>query len=209
MYRKLVGELDVKVQEFIEKALDSYYPYLFFDASYFKVRDETRYVNKVLLVIIRVRTDGHREVLTAYMADAECELTWEGMFSDLKEQGLAKVDLIVSEDRTGIQSAAGRISPGSSWQMCHVHFIRAVLRKVPQKYQKEIAEALKESFTDSEKILEFAAYLDDRGLPQAADTIHRFHHGLMNYRSFPLGVLEEDPYYQSPGTGQQGTQTTK
>lgn len=55
-------ELDTKVQEFMEKTLDSYYPYLFVDASYFKVRDETRYVNKALLVIVGIRTDGHWEV---------------------------------------------------------------------------------------------------------------------------------------------------
>ena len=182
---KVGRELDTKVQEFMEKSLDSYYPYLFVDASYFKVRDETRYVNKALLVIIGVRTDGHREVLGARVADAEHELTWEGMFSDLKEQGLTKVDLIISDGHTGIQSAAGRMFPGSSWQMCHVHFIRAVLRKVPRKYHKEIAEVLKESLTDSGKLLEYATQLDERGFSRAADTIHRFHHGLMNYRSFP------------------------
>ena len=182
---KVGRELDTKVQEFMEKSLDSYYPYLFVDASYFKVRDETRYVNKALLVIIGVRTDGHREVLGARVADAEHELTWEGMFSDLKEQGLTKVDLIISDGHTGIQSAAGRMFPGSSWQMCHVHFIRAVLRKVPRKYHKEIAEVLKESLTDSGKLLEYATQLDERGFSRAADTIHRFHHGLMNYRSAP------------------------
>ena len=182
---KVGRELDAKVQEFMEKPLDSYYPYLFVDASYFKVRDETRYVNKALLVIIGVRTDGHREVLAARVADAESELTWEGMFSDLKEHGLAKVDLIVSDGHTGIQSAAGRMFPGSSWQMCHVHFIRAVLRKVPRKYHKEIAEMLKESLTDSGKLIEYAVQLDERGFSRAADTIHRFYHGLMNYRSFP------------------------
>ncbi|MFA6364561.1 IS256 family transposase [Methanoregula sp.] len=182
---KVGRELDTKVQEFMEKRLDSYYPYLFVDASYFKVRDETRYVNKALLVIVGIRTDGHREVLSARVADAEHELTWEGMFSDLKEHGLTKVDLIISDGHTGIQSAAGRMFPGSSWQMCHVHFIRAVLRKVPRKYHKEIAEVLKECLTDSGKLLDYAAQLDERGFSRAADTIHRFHHGLMNYRSAP------------------------
>jgi len=182
---KVGRELDTKVQEFMEKALDSYYPYLFVDASYFKVRDETRYVSKALLVVVGVRTDGHREVLAARIADAEHELTWEGMFSDLKEQGLTRVDLIISDGHTGIQSAAMRMFPGSSWQMCHVHFIRAVLRKVPRKYHKEIAEVLKEALTDSGKLLDYATQLDDRGFSRAADTIHRFHRGLMNYRSAP------------------------
>jgi putative transposase len=74
------------------------------------------------------------EILGASVADAEHELTWEGTFSDLKERGLTKVDLIISDGHTGIQSAAGKMFPGSSWQMCHVHFIWAVLRKVPRKH---------------------------------------------------------------------------
>lgn len=182
---KVGRELDTKVLEFMERPVDTYYPFLFVDASYFKVRDECRYVNKALLVIVGVKTDGHREVLAAQIAEAEHELTWEGIFADLKERGLGKVDLIVSDGHMGIQSAAGRMFPGSSWQMCHVHFVRAVLRKVPRKYHKEIAEILRECLSDAGRLAEYAIQLDERGLTRAADTIHRFQHGLMNYRAFP------------------------
>ena len=182
---KVAQELDVKVTEFMERSIDSYIPYLFVDASYFKVRDGVKYVNKALLVVVGVRTDGFREILEAQIADAEHELTWEGIFADLKERGLNKVDLIISDGHTGIQSAAGKMFPGSSWQMCHVHFIRAVLRKIPRKYHKEIAETLKECLSDSARLLDYADQLDARGLSRAADTIHRFQSGLMNYRSAP------------------------
>ena len=67
---------------------------------------------------------------------------------------------------------------------CHVHFIRAVLRKVSRKHHKKIAEILKESLSDTGKLQEYAVQLDNRGLSRAADTIHRFHHGLMNFRAF-------------------------
>jgi transposase-like protein len=95
-----------------------------------------------------VRTDGYREIFTFSIADAEHELTREWIFSDLKERGLTKVDLITSDGHKGIHAAAETMFPGSSWQMCHVHFIRAVLRKVPRKYHKEIAETLKECMND-------------------------------------------------------------
>jgi len=182
---KIAQELDEKVHEFLENPIDSYVPFLFVDASYFKVRDGVRYVSKALLVVVGVRTDGYREIFTFSVADAEHELTWEGIFSDLKERGLNKVDLIISDGHNGIQTAAGKMFPGSSWQMCHVHFIRAVLRKVPRKYHKEIAETLKECLSDPHRLQEFAVQLDERGLCRAADTIRRFQHGLMNYRSFP------------------------
>jgi len=182
---KVAHELDDKIIEFMERLIDPHIPYLFVDATYFKVRDGVRYINKALLVVAGVRTDGHREILAAVVADAEHELSWEGIFSDLKERGLNKVDLIVSDGHAGIQAAAQTMFPGSSWQMCHVHFIRAVLRKVPRKYHKEIAETLKDCLSDSHRLQEFAVQLDERGLSRAADTIHRFNHGLMNYRSFP------------------------
>jgi len=183
---KVAQELDERVHDFMVRPIDSHVPFLFVDASYFKVRDGVRYVNKALFVVAGVRTDGYREIFTFSIADAEHELTWEGIFSDLKERGLNKVDLIISDGHPGIQTAAETMFPGSSWQMCHVHFIRAVLRKVPRKYHKEIAETLKECLSDSHRLQEFAVQLNERGLARAAaDTIHRFNHGLINYRAFP------------------------
>ena len=182
---KVAQELDNNVKSFFEERIDSHIPYLFVDASYFKARDGIRYVSKALLVVAGVKEDGYRQILGARVADAEDELTWEGIFSDLKERGLRSVDLVISDGHTGIQSAAERIFPGSSWQMCHVHFIRAVLRKVSRKYHKQIAERLKECLSDLSLLLAYAKELQDSGLSKAADTICRFEHGLMNYRAFP------------------------
>jgi transposase-like protein len=49
---KVAKELDVKENEFMERTIDSYIPYLFVDESYFKVRDGAKYVNKALLVVV-------------------------------------------------------------------------------------------------------------------------------------------------------------
>ena len=77
----------MKITEFMERTIDSHFPYLFVDASYFKVRDGVKYANKALLVVAGVRENGYREILGARVADAEHELTWEGIFSDLKDRG--------------------------------------------------------------------------------------------------------------------------
>jgi transposase-like protein len=169
----------------LETPIDSYVPFLFVDASYFKVRDGVRYVSKVLFIVAGVRADGCREIFTFSIADAEHELTWEGIFSDLKKRRLNKDDLIISDGHNDIQTAAETMFSGTSWQLYHVHFIRAVLRKILRKYHKEIAEILKECLRDSHRLIEFAVQLDERGFSRAADTIHRFNHGLMNYRPFP------------------------
>jgi transposase-like protein len=69
--------------------------------------------------------------------------------------------------------------------MCTVHFIRAVIRKLPKKVHKEIAQLLKEALTDPRRLQECADELEIRGFSRAADTVERFIPGLLNYRIAP------------------------
>lgn len=110
--------------------------YLFVDASYFKVRVESRYVNRDFLVITGVREDGYREILGARIADSEAELFWSGLFQDLKDRGLSGVKLVISDGHKGIQKAVEKSFLGASWQMFHVHLVRAVLRNVARSCQE-------------------------------------------------------------------------
>jgi len=160
---KVGRELDKHMRSFLEKSIDFHIPYLFVDASYFKARDGIRYVSKALLVVAEIREDGYREILGARVADTEHELTWEGIFSDIKDGGLSTVDLVISDGHSGIPAAAESMFPGSSWQMCHVHFIRAVFRKVSRNYHKSIAEQLKEYLTDSFLLTAYAKELEGPG----------------------------------------------
>lgn len=182
---KVAKELDSKVNEFLARPVEPHIPYLFVDASYFKIRDDVRYSNKALLLIAGVRDDGIREILGARIADCEDELTWEDLFSDLKNRGLKRVDMVISDGHKGIQTAVQRSFHGASWQMCQVHFIRAVLKKVPRKDHKFVAATVKEAMSDIHLLQGSVADLESRGFSHAADTIERFQFDLMNFKGFP------------------------
>jgi putative transposase len=182
---RISKELDEKVEEFLKRPIEQAVPYIFVDASYFKVRNESRYVTKAFLVVAGIREDGYREILGARLADVEDELFWSGLFQDLKDRGLSGVKLVVSDGHKGIQKAVERSFLGASWQMCHVHFMRAVLRNVAKKYQKEIADKLKDALEDETEMNELSQELESRGYSKSADTVERFQFGLWNYRSFP------------------------
>ncbi len=142
---RISRELDEKVKEFLKRPIEHPIPYLFVDASYFKVRTDSRYVTKAFLVVIGIRDDGYREILGAKIADGEDELFWSGLFQDLADRGLSGVKLVISDGHKGIQKAVEKSFLGASWQMCHVHFSRAVLRNVAKKYHKEIVDKIKNS----------------------------------------------------------------
>lgn len=122
--------------------------------SYFKVRDSGTYINKALLVVVGIRDDGFREILGAKVADCEDELFWTGFFDDLKARGLKGVHLVTSDGHKGIQKAVQTSFIGASWQMCQVHFVRAVLKNIPKKERKEVAVKLKDALADKSKMVD-------------------------------------------------------
>ncbi|WP_369425528.1 IS256 family transposase [Methanothrix sp.] len=182
---RLAKELDDKVEEFLKRPIERPVPYIFVDASYFKVRDGPMYVTKAFMIVTGIRDDGYREILGARIADGEDENFWYGLFQELKDRGLSGVKLVVSDGHKGIQSAVESSFLGASWQICHVHFIRAVLRNVARKDQKEIADKLKLALEYESMMDVLVGELEDRGYSKAIDTIDRFRFGLWNYKSFP------------------------
>ena len=182
---RISRELDEKVEEFLKRPIERPIEYLFVDASYFKVRTESRYVTKAFLIVTGIRDDGYREILGARIADGEDELFWSGLFQDLKDRGLSGVKLVISDGHKGIQKAVEKSFLGASWQMCHVHLVRAVLRNVAKKYHKEIADKIKIALEDETKIQELIRELESRGYSKAANTLEHFQFSLWNYRSFP------------------------
>jgi putative transposase len=182
---RISKELDEKVEEFLKRPIEHAIPYLFVDASYFKVRTDSRYVTKAFLIVTGIRDDGYREILGARIADGEDELFWSGFFEELMDRGLSGVKQVTSDGHKGIQKAIEKSFLGASWQMCHVHFSRAVLRNVAKKYHKEIADKIKLALDDEVKMQDLAEELREKGYSKSADTIERFRFSLWNYRAFP------------------------
>jgi putative transposase len=70
----MANELDEKISEFLKKPIESPIPYIFIDASYFKVRDGGKYVTKAFLIIMRILDNGHREILGGKTTDNKREV---------------------------------------------------------------------------------------------------------------------------------------
>ena len=60
---RLCEELDEKVERFLNRKLKARYPYLFVDALYEKIREDSEVGNQAVIVAIGVNESGEREVL--------------------------------------------------------------------------------------------------------------------------------------------------
>lgn len=182
---RIAKELDEKVEEFLKRPIERPIPYIYVDASYFKVRDSGKYVTKAFLIVTGIRDDGYREILGAKITDSESEGFWSGFFDDLIDRGLKDVKLVVSDGHKGIQSAVSSRFLGATWQMCQVHFSRAVLNNIPNKDKEEVAEKLRQGFEDESNMAELAVELRQKRYSKSADTIDRFSQDIWNHRAFP------------------------
>ena len=182
---RIAKELDEKVEEFLKRPIERPIPYIYVDASYFKVRDSGKYVTKAFLIVTGIRNDGYREILGAKITDSESEGFWSGFFDELIDRGLKDVKLVVSDGHKGIQSAVSSRFLGATWQMCQVHFSRAVMNNIPNKDKEVVAEKLRQGFEDQAKMAELAVELRQKRYSKSADTIDRFSQDIWNHRAFP------------------------
>jgi transposase-like protein len=182
---RIAKDLDEKVKEFLERPIEEEIDYLFLDASYFKVRSQGRYINKALLIVTGIHKNGYREILSAKVEDNEDEPAWVSLFEELERRGLKGVQLVTSDGHKGIQKAVEKSFLGASWQMCNVHFMRAVLKNIPKKDKAEVAYELKVALEDESKMQILANKLNQKGYSKSAETIERFRFDLWNYKAFP------------------------
>lgn len=136
----LSHELDELVTEFRTSPLRRYYPYLYVDALYLKVFNGSRFVSQAVIIAIGVNEDGYREILDIDIVYEESYATYKGFFDTLKDRGVEKVDLIISDGHRGIKKAASNSFVGSSWQLCTVHLKRNLMKIVPKKEISSVLE---------------------------------------------------------------------
>lgn len=146
----LCEELDGKVKVFLSRRLRGRYPYVWVDALYEKIREDSAVTNHAAVVAIGVNELGHREILGLMIMPTEDIESWKEFLRSLVERGLTGVKLIISDKHLGIRGAIKQIfNDGVMWQRCKVHTMRNILCRVKQAGKKEVANALKAIFTQA------------------------------------------------------------
>jgi transposase-like protein len=149
---RICARLDGQVEAFRGRPLVGRYPYLWLDATYEKVRDDSgRVVSMALVVAYGVAETGEREVLGLDVCRSEDYAFWRGFLSGLVSRGLSGVKLVVSDGHKGLKRAVEETFLGAGWQRCRVHFLRNILSLVPKDGQGMVLAAVRLIFGQPDK----------------------------------------------------------
>ncbi len=146
-------ELDASVIKFKNRPLSGEYPFMYVDATYFKVRGELHIEPRALMVALAYDEAGHREIVGFEVYENESKETWKLFLESLANRGLSGLNMITSDAHQGIIYAISKVFPDVPWQRCQTHFSRNILEHAPKKYQKAIYAQLQDMY-NSETIEE-------------------------------------------------------
>lgn len=185
---RLCGEIDERVQAFLNRPIEGDWPFLWLDATYLKLRENHRIVSMAVIVAVAVNTDGRREVLGITVMPSEAEAFWSDFLRSLTRRGLRGVKLVVSDAHEGLKAAARKVL-GAGWQRCRVHFMRNLLCRVSRPHQPVVSAAVKTIFAEKDREAahkrwrEVADGLRDR-FPDVATLMDDAEHDVLAYMAF-------------------------
>ena len=121
--------------------------YLQLDARYEKVRQDGMVLSCAVLIATGVMEDGKRTVLGTSVSLSEAEIHWRNFLLDLKKRGLHGVQLITSDDHSGLKAALTSVFTSVPWQRCQVHLQRNAVPYVPKMdMRKGVANDIRNIF---------------------------------------------------------------
>ena len=135
------------IEEWQNRPLNSYYPFVFMDAIHYKVKQNNTIVSKAAYVVIGVDEDGYKHVLGLWIGENETSKFWLKVLTDMKNRGVKKVSIFSIDGLSGFNEAIKATYPDALVQRCIIHQIRSSARYVNYKHRKEYCKDMKSIYT--------------------------------------------------------------
>jgi len=148
---RICAGLDETVDAFRTRTLDHVaLPDVYLDATYLHVHNSAQQVTSMAVVVATgVTATGEQEILGPDVGDSEDEVFWKGFMTSLKQRGLADVQLVISDQHSGLVAALHRCFQGVAHQRCRVHFARSLIAHVPKAQADYVAAAFRTIFAQT------------------------------------------------------------
>ncbi len=159
-----ISRITDKVSEDIvawqNRPLEPVYFIVWMDGIVFKVRENSRIINKTIYIAVGLRKDGKKEVLGLWLGKSESAAFWMSVLTDIKARGVSDILITATDNLNGFTDTITSVFPESRTQICVIHQIRNACRYVVWKDKKEFTVDMKKIYTAPTKQAAEAALND-------------------------------------------------
>ena len=166
MVSKITDKVLPMISEWQSRPLERVYPIVYLDAIHFKVRQDSRIINKAAYSVMGINMAGQKDVLGIWIGENESASFWLGVCNDLKSRGVEDILIACKDGLSGFSEAINTVFPQTEIQLCIIHQIRNSLKYVPYKEQKPLIADLKkvyQALTLEEAEMAFADFKEKWG----------------------------------------------
>ena len=163
----LLNDLFEESKRFNSRQLEPDWAFIYCDAKVIDMVDEGGHVKKgVNFTVIGVNMECKKELLLSisFFGSESLDL-WKKVIVNLKNRGLTRVLMLITDDFSGLNKMASSLLPGCDHQLCLVHLMRNLKKNLSQKLYEEFGSLLQEIYLsgsfDAAKI-KLTSFIEDK-----------------------------------------------
>ena len=142
------------------RPLESLYLIVWMDGIVFKVRENSRVINKTVYLAVGLNLEGRKEVLGLWLGKNETAAFWMSVLTDLKARGVEDILITVTDNLNGFTQTICSVFPQSQTQICVVHQIRNSCKYVVRKDRRQFTADMKNIYAATNRQAAEAALND-------------------------------------------------
>ena len=128
------------------RALDSTYLIVWMDGIVFKVRENSKVINKTIYIAVGLKIDGKKEILGLWLGKNESSSFWMTVLTDIRSRGVEDILITATDNLNGFTQTIKTVFPNSATQICVVHQIRNSCKFVVWKDRREFSKDMKDIY---------------------------------------------------------------
>ena len=103
------------------RPLEPVYLITWMDGIVFKVRENSKVINKTMYIAVGLRRDGKKEVLGLWLGKNESAAFWMSVLTDMKARGVEDLLITATDNLNGFTQTIRNVFLESNTQICVVH----------------------------------------------------------------------------------------
>lgn len=120
---RITNALASEVVAWQNRPLDDLYLIVWMDGIVFKVRENSKVINKTIYLAVGLNREGRKEVLGMWLGKNESSSFWMSVLTDLKARGVEDILITATDNLNGFTATIRSVFPQSQTQICVVHQI--------------------------------------------------------------------------------------
>lgn len=148
---RITNAVTANVLAWQNRPLESLYLIVWMDGIIFKVRENSKVINKTIYLAVGLNLEGRKEVLGMWLGKNESASFWMTVLTDLKVRGVEDILITSTDNLNGFTQTIQSVFPQSQTQICIVHQIRNACKYVVWKDRKAFISDMKNIYTAPNK----------------------------------------------------------